>query len=388
MNRMNTAQASALFLTSLLLAACAHKPSLAPAPLAEADRAMQAMVDARQMPGGQLWIERAGARHHRAYGQRATEPVAEPLDEATVFDAASLTKAVVTATLVQILREQGRLDVEAPLQHYLPDCGGTDKAAITLRHLLTHSSALPASLPGNGAGNWSGIADALRIACALPLDGTPGGQFRYSDINFILLGAFVAQQSGHPLEVFARQALFEPLGMASSGYLPLQRFPAARIAPTQKMPDGSVLRGEVHDPTARKMGGVAGHAGLFTTSADLARYARMLLKGGVTEDGRRLLSADSVALLTTPQSPAGLPVRSLGWDIDTAYSRPRGKVYPKGSGFGHTGFTGCAMWLDPASQSFFILLANRVHPGGPTNTLPLYEQLGSLAAQAAGLNAP
>lgn len=382
---MNRIQASALFLASLLLAGCVHKPSLAPAPLAEADRAMQAMIDARQMPGGQLWIERAGASYHRAYGQRATEPAVELLDEATIFDTASLTKAVVTATLVQILREQGRLDLDAPLQRYLPDCGDAGKAAITLRHLLTHSSALPASLPGNGAGNWSGITDALRIACALPLAGEPGGQFRYSDVNFILLGAIVARQSGQPLEVFARQALFEPLGMASSGYLPLQRVPVARIAPTQKMSDGSVLRGEVHDPTARKMGGVAGHAGLFSNSTDLARFARMLLKGGVMEDGRRLLRADSVALLTTPHSPAGLPVRSMGWDIDTAYSRPRGKVYAKGSGFGHTGFTGCAMWLDPTSNSFYILLANRVHPGGPTNTLPLYEQLGSLAAQAAGL---
>jgi len=386
---MNRTQASGLLLTSLLLAACAHQPSLAPAPLVEADEAMQATIAAQQMPGGQLWIEQAGRTpYRRAYGRRAIEPVAEPLDESTIFDAASLTKAVVTATLVQILREQGRLDVDAPLQRYLPDCGGTDKAAITLRHLLTHSSALPASLPGNGAGNWSGIADALRIACALPLDGTPGGQFRYSDINFILLGAIVARQSGQPLEAFARQALFEPLGMADSGYLPLQRFPAARIAPTQKLPDGSFLRGEVHDPSARKMGGVAGHAGLFTTSTDLARFARMLLNSGVMEDGRRLLSAKSVALLTEPQSPAGLAVRSMGWDIDTPYSRPRGKLYPVGSSFGHTGFTGCAMWLDPSSRSFYVLLANRVHPGGPTNTLPLYEQLGSLAARAAQVGAP
>jgi len=133
---------------------------------------------------------------------------------------------------------------------------------------------------------------------------------------------------------------------------------------------------------------VAGHAGLFTTSTDLARFARMLLNSGVMEDGRRLLSAKSVALLTEPQSPAGLAVRSMGWDIDTPYSRPRGKLYPVGSSFGHTGFTGCAMWLDPSSRSFYVLLANRVHPGGPTNTLPLYEQLGSLAARAAQVGAP
>ncbi|MDN3922413.1 serine hydrolase domain-containing protein [Roseateles violae] len=380
------------FAVLLFVAACAAHQALPPlvqAPLAEADAAMQAMIDKEQMPGGQLWIEQAGhAPYQRAYGQRALEPQAEALDEATIFDAASLTKAVVTATLVQLLRERGRLDIEAPLQRYLPDCGGADKAGITIRHLLTHSSALPASLPGNGAGDWSGIAAAQRIGCALALDGSPGAQFRYSDLNYILLGIIVAKQAGMPLEQFAQTALFEPMGMSDSGYLPLRRFAVARIAPTQKLDEGRMLRGEVHDPTARKMGGVAGHAGLFTTSADLARFARMLLNGGVMDDGRHLLSSESVRLLTTPQSPAGLPVRSLGWDIDTAYSRPRGKLYPKGLSFGHTGFTGCAFWLDPGSRSFFVLLANRVHPGRPTNTLPLYEQLGTLSAQAAGLGSP
>ncbi|MFT7724615.1 MAG: serine hydrolase domain-containing protein [Roseateles sp.] len=368
-----------------LLAGCAH-PGLVPAPLAQADQAVERVIADRQMPGAALWIERIGVgSHHRAFGQRAVEPAPEPLDEATVFDAASLTKPVVTATLVQLLRERGRLDIEAPLQRYLPGCGGAEKAGITLRHLLTHSSGLPASLPGNGAGDWAGADDAQRIACGLPLDGAPGERFRYSDVNFILLGRIVERQAGMPLDAFARQALFDPLGMRDSGYLPLRRMAAARIAPTERLDGGRVLRGEVHDPTARKMGGVAGHAGLFTTTADLARFARMLLAGGVADDGRRLLAPDSVALLTTAQSPPALAERrSLGWDIASPYARPRGSLYPPTS-FGHTGFTGCAFWLDPGSRSFFVLLSNRVHPTAGTNVLPLYGQLGTLAAQAAGL---
>lgn len=372
-----------------LLAGCAHRPTLAPEPLAEADAAVERFIAQGALPGAAVWMEAAGrGSHHRAYGRRAVVPAPEALDEATVFDAASLTKPVVTATLVQLLRERGRLDVEAPLQRYLPGCGGADKAGITLRQLLTHTSGLPAGLPRSGsAGDWAGKDGALRTACALPLAAPPGTQFRYSDVNFILLGLIVEGAGGAPLERLAEELVFQPLGMEDSGYLPLRRFDAARIAPTEQLPDGSVLRGEVHDPTARRMGGVAGHAGLFTTTADLARFARMLLAGGVMEDGRRLLSADSLALLTTPQSPPELAeTRSMGWDIATPYSRPRGSVWGPAS-FGHTGFTGCAFWLDPASRSFFVLLSNRVHPHAGTNVLPLYGELGTLAARAAGLPA-
>jgi CubicO group peptidase (beta-lactamase class C family) len=370
----------------VLLSACAHPPALAPTPLAQADAAIERFIAQGQLPGAALWIEKVGrGSHHRAYGQRAIDPAPEPLDEATVFDAASLTKPVVTATLVQLLRERGQLDLEASLQRYLPGCGGEDKAGITLRLLLTHSSGLPSGLPRNGAGDWAGRDDALRIACALPLAAAPGTQFRYSDVNFILLGLIVERTSGTTLDRLAEQLVFQPLGMKDSGYLPLRRLDASRIAPTEKLPDGHVLRGEVHDPTARKMGGVAGHAGLFTTTADLARFARMLLSGGMTEDGHRLLSAESVALLTTPQSPPTLAEqRGMGWDIRSPYARPRGSLYPPTS-FGHTGFTGCAFWLDPASRSFFVLLSNRVHPAAGTNVLPLYGELGTLAAQAAGV---
>lgn len=376
-------------LAAALLAACAHHVGLDPAPLAAADAAVRRFVDQGQMPGAAWWIEQQGAgSHHAAYGRRAVDPNPEPLDEATVFDAASLTKPVVTATLVQWLRERGQLDLQAPLQRYLPGCGGADKAGISLALLLTHTSGLPSGLPRNGAGDWAGRDDALRIACSLALESPPGSRFRYSDVNYILLGLVVERVAGQPLDRLAEQAIFRPLHMTDSGYLPLRRMDKARIAPTEKLADGHVLRGEVHDPTARKMGGVAGHAGLFTTTADLARFARMLLSGGLTEEGRRLLSGESVALLTTPQSPPGIAERrSMGWDIDSPYARPRGQLYPVGS-FGHTGFTGCAVWIDPASRSFFVLLSNRVHPAPGTNVLPLYGELGTLAAQAARVSGP
>jgi CubicO group peptidase (beta-lactamase class C family) len=375
-------------LAMLLLAACAQRPALAPAPLAEADAAIERFIARRQLPGAALWVERLGRPpYHRAYGQRAVDPAPEPLDETTVFDAASLTKPVITATLVQLLRERGQLDIDAPLQRYLPECGGDDKAGITLRQLLTHSSGLPAGLPRNGGGDWSGAKGAQQIACGLPLGAAPGTLFRYSDVNYILLGRIVERQAGMALDRLAEAWLFKPLDMQDSGYLPLRRMDAARIAPTERLvADGRVLRGEVHDPTARKMGGVAGHAGLFTSTADLARYARMLLRGGIADNGRRLLSAESVALLSTPQSPPALPeLRSLGFDMASPFSRPRGSLYPQRISFGHTGFTGCAIWLDPASRSFYVLLANRVHPGLGTDVLGLYGELGTAAAKAAGV---
>ena len=382
----------------ILMTGCATAPHLLPAPLARADAAVQQFIDAGQMPGGVLWIQRGSASHHRAFGMQSAGG-SDAVTEDTVFDAASLTKPVVTATLVQILRERGLLEMDAPVSRYLPTCANLSSAT-TLRHLLTHSSGLPSGLPASDefkqgpepasvampqSERDAKIAHAIERACAQKVD-EPGKQFRYSDLNFILLGEIVARVSGKPLQELARTEIFEPLGMTHSGYLPTED--KSHIAPTHK-PTEHWERGAVHDPTARRMGGVAGHAGLFTTAGDLARFARMLLNDGVSESGRRLLSHESIALLETPQSPPGVPdLRSLGWDVATAYSRPRGALYPAGKSFGHTGFTGCAFWLDPGSRSFFILLANRVNMPQGTNTLPLYSELGTLAAESAGLVKP
>ena len=349
-----------------------------------------------RFPGASLWIERDGvhAAHHR--GKRTDQVDAAAIDANTIFDVASLTKVIVTATAVQLLIDEGKLAMDERLAELLPACAGGRRDAITLAHMLTHSSGLPAGIAAKPA--WSGKEEALRRACALSPADAPGTAFRYSDVNFILLGAIVERVSGESLDTFAHRRIFAPLGMTKSGYRPLTRFTAIEIAPTQRIPadanatlhidlaPGTELAGVVHDPTARFMGGVAGHAGLFSTAEDLARFARMLLADGVV-DGRRFLSRAAVERLTTVQSPPSVKEkRSAGWDIDSPYSRPRGTQFSTAS-LGHTGFTGCAIWIDPASNAFYVLLTNRVYPDDKSVILPLYSEMGTLAAQALGIAA-
>jgi CubicO group peptidase (beta-lactamase class C family) len=219
------------------------------------------------------------------------------------------------------------------------------------------------------------------MACKETVTNTPGTHFLYSDINFILLGEIVQRVSGRPLEQFVTEEIYRPLKMKDTRYLPWSR-DRARIAPTEL--DGTNwLRGTVHDPTARRMGGVAGHAGVFTTAADLSRFVRMMLNYGEL-DGARIFRPETVAAMTRIQSPAMVEAkRGFGWDIDTGYSR-RGTVFSVGS-YGHTGFTGTALWIDPFSRTFWILLTNRVHPDGKGNIIALQKALSSLAAEAAGL---
>src|SRR5450830_930404 len=373
---------------SSLIAACASAPpqhAFDPARLADIDHAINGVIARRGMPGAQFHLERDGAVDKRAYGVLSYDDPAS-VTAATLYDVASLTKVLATAPAVLILAEEGKLALEAPLARYLPACGGRGRDGITLRHLLTHSSGFPAGLPGRAA--------ALALACGKDVTDPPGTFFRYSDINYILLGIIVEQVSGMPLEQFAASRIFAPLQMRHTGYLPLLRFAREGIAPTHVSPaaaedkglhpalaHGDVLQGEVHDPTARRMGGVAGSAGVFSTADDVARYARMLLGGGQL-DGVRVLSAESVRLLTTAQSPPGLALRGMGMDIDSPFARPRGTLFPIGS-YGHTGFTGCFLWIDPASRTITVLLSNRVYPDDKANILPLYGELGTLAARAA-----
>lgn len=388
--------------TAALLSACATgappPPAFDAAALTAIDQAIGAAVAgtaARGMPGAQFHLERDGAVFERAYGVLSYDD-ATPVSMTTVYDVASLTKILATAPAVLLLAEQGKLDLEAPLVRYLPACGGHGRwrDAITLRHLLTHSSGLPAGLPAKPA--WEGRAAALALACGKDVTDPPGTFFRYSDINYILLGMLVEQVSGMPLDQFAERHIFAPLKMAHTGFLPLRRTGATAIAPTHVSPlsaadkalhpdlrHGEVLQGVVHDPTARRMGGVAGSAGVFSTAPDIARYARMLLGGGAL-DGVRILSEDSVRLLTTAQSPPGLALRAMGMDIDSPFARPRGELFLVGS-YGHTGFTGCLLWIDPGSRTFYVMLSNRVYPDDQANILPLYGELGTLAARAVHL---
>ncbi len=335
----------------------------------------QGIADHR-MPGAVLWIEHQDAVFHEALGQRALQPVAEAMTEDTIFDAASLTKVLATAPAIMLLAERGTLDLDAPVQKYIEEFRRNGKDAITVRQLLTHTSGLRPGLSKRPEGQRA----AVGIACQEIVTNTPGAVFIYSDINFILLGEIVQRVDGRPIEQFTTEEFYRPLKMKDTRYLPWSG-ELARIAPTEKN-ETNMLRGVVHDPTARRMGGVAGHAGLFTTAADVARFARMMVNGGEL-DGVRIFRPQTITAMTTVQSPAGLPRRGFGWDIDSPYNR-RGDIFPMGS-YGHTGFTGTALWIDPFSKTFWILLTNRVHPDGRGNIVSLQKEFSTLVAGACRL---
>ena len=331
----------------------------------------------KRLPGGVLWLERQDVSFHRAYGMASTRPVSTVAQGDTIYDAASLTKVVATTPAVLLLHERGKLNVQDPVRVHLPEFTGQGREAITIRQLLTHTSGLRPDISVNG---WSGHQECIAKCMAELPRAAPDERFIYSDINFQLLDEVVRRVSKKRLDVFCAEEIFGPLKMPDTGYNP----PAAkrtRIAPTT-VTDGKALLGVVHDPRARKTSGVAGHAGLFTTAPDLARYARMLLQAGEL-DGVRLFKPETVQLMTSVQTPSSLPARrGLGWDIDTGYSSPRGHKFPLGS-FGHTGFTGPSLWIDPHSKTFVVFLCNRVHPTehGPS-VVPLRRTIGTLAAEA------
>ena len=343
-------------------------------------------IAAGRIPGAVLWLERDGMAWHKALGERAILPSREPISEDTIYDAASLTKVIATTTAVMQLVEKGKVRLDKPVSRYLPEFTGGGKETITVRQLLTHYSGLRPGL--SSPEPWTATASALAIACAMPPASLPGLEFRYSDVNFILLGCLVERVAGDTLDTYCTREIFRPLGMKDTGF---RRFDPAveklpelpdikRVAPTEQLADGSILRGFVHDPTSRKMGGVAGHAGLFLTAPDLARFCRMLLGGGKLGK-TRILKAETVALMTAVQTPDGSARRGLGWDIDSPQSGPRGLHFPIGS-YGHTGWTGPSLWLDPFSHTFLILLTNRNHPTGQTSVGELRYQLATLAAES------
>ena len=376
---------------STLASASSPSSRLDPRALARMEHAIASAVNQGLLPGAVVRVERSGAVHEQALGMQALEPQAQALDVSAVFDAASLTKVVVTTPVVLRLLEQGALRLSDPVRRWLPEFESHDE--VTVAQLLTHTSGLPAGVPQTPA--WVGEAAGLHLACTRPLTHAPGTFFRYSDVNFILLGHIAQRVAAKGLAALAQDIVLGPLKMHDSGFLPLDRIPIARLVPTEWVSDPGasppgaapgptrrMLRGEVHDPTARRMAGVAGHAGLFTTAADLSRYARMVLGGGAL-DGVRVLAPDTVARMTAVATPATLRERrGLGWDIDSPFSRARGRRYPLGS-VGHTGFTGCALWLDPASGAFHVFLSNRVHPIAREPIVALYEEVATAAAEAA-----
>ena len=336
------------------------------------DAVLQSAVEHAEIPGAVLLVEHRGkVVYEKAVGMRALMPSREPMTTDTIFDIASLTKVVATAPAVVKLIEEGKLRLDDPVVRYLPEFASNGKDQITIRMLLTHTSGLVPDPPFDAAraGRFSLAAEINRETLVAP----PGMRFIYSDAGFILLGELVEKVTGTMLDEYARLNLFEPLHMQHTRFVPPPGW-IPRTAPTEEvdLPDdekpgsgkGRMLRGSVHDPTARAVGGVAGNAGVFSTAADLAKFCAMLLNGGTVSKGgkQRILTQASIEKMTSPQSPPWVPaVRGLGWDIDSQYSSPRGDFFPLGS-FGHTGFTGTSIWIDPASETFVILLTNSVHP--------------------------
>ena len=331
----------------------------------------------KRLPGGVFWVERNGVHFTEAYGKASVEPVHSPAQPNTIYDVASLTKVVATTTAVLLLHERGNLSIDDPVTKHLPEFTGGGRDAVTLRHLLTHTSGLR---PDISLAGWNGHAECIAKCVAEKLRSKPGEKFRYSDINFQLLDEIIRRVTNRRLDLFCEKEIFGPLKMIDTGYNPpLEKH--SRVAPTT-VTNGKALQGIVHDPRARKTEGVAGHAGLFTTAPDLARYAKMLLQGGKL-DGTRLFKPETVKLMTTVQTPSVLSLRrGLGWDIDSGYSSPRGSVFPLGS-YGHTGFTGTSIWIDPFSKTFVIFLCNRIHPIEKSPSVsPLRRVIGTLAAEA------
>ena len=356
--------------------------------LARLDDVIAEAIKERKLPGAVVVVGRGDTIVLRkAYGDRAVVPAREPMTLDTIFDIASLTKVVATTPAVMMLVEEGKVRLTDPVAAFIPDFAKYGKDRVTVRDLLTHMSGLRPDV--DVSFDWRGYDEAIRLATEEVLTAPPGRRFVYSDINYFLLAEIVRRVSKQPFEEFVRQRVFLPLGMKETTFNPPASM-IARIAPTEPCtpfgypcqgPDMKMLRGIVHDPTARRMGGVAGHAGVFSTAADLALYSRMLLGGGAV-NGSRILAPLTVSRMTSAATPAGEPnVRGFGWDIDSSYSVNRGEFLPLGS-FGHTGFTGTSIWIDPASRVFVIFLSNRLHPDGSGDVTPLRARVATVVASS------
>lgn len=367
---------------------------LSPAHLTHIDQIVEAEIARKQLPGAVVLVGRQGKIvWRRAYGLRAIEPQPETMTTDTIFDLASLTKIVATSTSIMILVERGLIRLGDPVERYIPEFAQNGKKNITVEQLLTHRSGLIADndIKDYDQGPEKAIENIFRLT---PLSAA-GSKFLYSDVNFIVLGELVKRIGGKPLDEFAAENIFKPLGMNDTGFRPAANL-KSRIAPTEKRPNGPPngpvvaaappapkpeaegqakapeaeqanehwMRGEVHDPRSYLLGGVAGHAGLFSTADDLAIYCQMMLNRGEFRS-RRILSPLTVARMTEGRASGGNGadgvVRGLGWDIATGFSGNRGDFFPIGS-FGHTGFTGTGLWVDPSSETFVVFLSNRVHP--------------------------
>ncbi len=343
------------------------------------DTVLKDAVKSGNAPGGVLLVGHNGAIvYQKAFGNRTAGQNPEAMTTDTIFDLASLTKVIATTTCVMRLEQLGQIKLNDPVAKYIPDFVQNGKQDVTIRMLLTHYSGLPADIDLKET--WNGTDEGYSRANAAKLINPPGSTFLYSDVGFVVLGELVQKVGGMPLDQYAQTYVFGPLGMASTRFNPPLSW-GPRIAPTQRDEHtGQMVRGTVHDPTAHQMGGVAGDAGLFSTADDVAKFAQALLNGGAP-----ILSPLIVEKMTTPQQPSNMPnVRGLGWDIDSPFSSTRGELLPVGS-FGHTGFTGTSLWIDPTTNTYIILLTNSTMLKDG-NVIGLRSEVATAVAAALQLN--
>lgn len=371
----------------------APHPTTSLASLNVVDGIVKDAIENHEVPGAVVLIGHNGrVVYRKAFGHRSLEPTVEPMTVDTIFDMASLTKCIATGMSVMRLVETGVVRLNDPVAKYIPQFAANGKEQITVRELLTHYSGLRPDLDLDQP--WQGYDEAMqRIYAEKPVN-PPGARFVYSDINFETLGELVSRVSGMPLDKYAKAHVFIPLGMMHTTFNP----PASwrrKIAPTQwgnatmntpvgaaiSMGPHEMLRGVVHDPTARRMGGVAGHAGLFSTGDDVAKFAQAMLD-------RKALDPLIIEKMTTPQQPPNATsLRGLAWDIDSSFSTNRGDLLPVGS-YGHTGFTGTSLWIDPVTDTYVIILSNSVHPDGKGSAVGIRSKIATAVAAALQLSPP
>jgi uncharacterized protein YbbC (DUF1343 family)/CubicO group peptidase (beta-lactamase class C family) len=377
--------------------------------LAKIDEAVLESIARKETPGAVVLVARKGRTVYRkAFGDRATEPKREAMTVDTIFDLASLTKVVATATSMMILVERGKVSLADPVARYIPEFAKNGKERVTVEQLMTHRAGL---VPDNEIADYVGkTVDPLPMIYELRPSYEPGTRFVYSDVGFIVAAEIVRRVSGKRIDEFIDENIIAPLGMAQTSFITRDRLweaqrilntllhassytaakiremtekymrtPLDKIAPTESR-EGRWMRGEVHDPRAYEMGGVAGHAGLFSTADDLAVFCQMILNKG-EYNGVRILAPYSVERMVSAQSLPTSQMRGIGWDINTSFSSNRGDIFPVGT-FGHTGFTGTSLWLDPASETFVVLLTNRVHPDGKGDVTRLRSFVASIVAGA------
>ena len=348
------------------------------------DSVIEDAIEQQQCPGAVVLVGHHGrVVYRKAYGMRSLEPARERMTLDTIFDLASLTKVVATTPSVLRMLELGQIRLNDTVATYLPEFAQNGKQDVTIRELLTHYSGLPEDLDLKTP--WTSKDTAEQMAYASSLVTPSGSVFRYSDINFEVLGYLVERVAKMPLDKYADAFVFQPLGMRETRFLPPAKW-QRRIAPTEYDENNQMLRGIVHDPTARRMGGVAGHAGLFSTADDLSKYAQALLDAINSRPQRKqFLKTLTVMKATRPeQPPDAISLRGLGWDIDSVFSSNRGELFPLGS-FGHTGFTGTSMWIDPYTNTYVILLTNAVHPHVGHSVVALRSKVATVVAETLDL---